>query len=178
MNRYISYRQSIYSRCVIMSSESSVSPAPRILGRVKWFNNKSGFGFITVCDEGDQKDKDIFIHYSSIRAESSQYKYLVQGEYVEFVLINTETGNHEFHASDVSGIKEGPLMCETHRLNNTMPSRISYSRGPRRVRREDGGDIDHSERQERPTSVPESAESSDFQTVNTKRRRRTAGAAK
>lgn len=168
-----------------MSSDSSVSPTSRLLGRVKWFNNKSGFGFITVCDEGDQKDKDIFIHYSSIRAESSQYKYLVQGEYVEFVLINTENGNHEFHATDVSGIKEGPLMCETHRLNNTMPSRISYSRGPpRRSRRDESVDgerperQERTERQERPVSVPDATEPSDFQQVNTKRRKRAAGATK
>ena len=54
----------------------------RLVGRVKWFNNKSGFGFITVCN-GEQKDNDIFAHYSAITsAEQSQYKYLVQGEYV------------------------------------------------------------------------------------------------
>jgi CspA family cold shock protein len=105
----------------------------RLAGRVKWFNNKSGFGFITVC-EGDQKDKDIFVHYSSIRAESSQYKYLVQGEYVEFNLVKSENENHEFHAADISGIKDGILMCETHRQNNTVPMRsFGYnSRGPRR----------------------------------------------
>lgn len=164
-----------------MSSESSVSSESRLLGRVKWFNNKSGFGFITVCDEGEHKDKDIFIHYSSIRAESSQYKYLVQGEYVEFVLINTENGNHEFHASDVSGIREGPLMCETHRINNTMPSRVPLSRGPRRPRREDGNDAENSqnhEQTERSVNISESVDTSDFQQVNSKRRRRTSGPAK
>jgi CspA family cold shock protein len=164
-----------------MSSESSVSSESRLLGRVKWFNNKSGFGFITVCDEGEHKDKDIFIHYSSIRAESSQYKYLVQGEYVEFVLINTENGNHEFHASDVSGIREGPLMCETHRINNTMPSRVPLSRGPRRPRREDGNDTEHSQNQEqteRSVNISESVDTSDFQQVNSKRRRRTSGPSK
>ena len=102
----------------------------RLSGRVKWFNNKSGFGFITVC-EGDQKDKDIFVHYSSIRAESSQYKYLVQGEYVEFDLMKSENENHEYHASDISGIKGGILMCETHRQNNTVPMRSSFSYGSR-----------------------------------------------
>jgi len=60
---------------------SNMSSA-RLVGRVKWFNNKSGFGFITVCN-GEQKDNDIFAHYSAITsAEQSQYKYLVQGEYV------------------------------------------------------------------------------------------------
>jgi len=107
----------------------------RFAGRVKWFNNKSGFGFITVC-EGEQKDKDIFVHYSSIRAESSQYKYLVQGEYVEFDLVKSENENHEYHASDISGIKAGILMCETHRLNNTVPMRSAHSFSSRPLRRE------------------------------------------
>jgi cold shock CspA family protein len=84
-------------------------------------NNKSGFGFLTVC-EGDHKDKDIFVHFSSIRGESQQYKYLVQGEYVEFKLIKSDSENHKFHASDVSGMKEGILMCDTHRLNNSYSS--------------------------------------------------------
>jgi CspA family cold shock protein len=124
-----------------MSASSSNLNDARLVGRVKWFNNKSGFGFITVC-EGDHKDKDIFVHYSSIRAESQQYRYLVQGEYIEFVLIKSDSENHEFHASDVSGIKEGILMCETHRQNNTNVVRTQYGNRTR-VRgsfREESGD--------------------------------------
>ena len=88
-----------------------------VTGRVKWFNNKSGFGFITVCD-GPHKDKDIFAHFSALHGESSQYKYLVQGEYVDFTLAKCETGKHEFNAADVMGVKGGLLMCDT-RLNAT-----------------------------------------------------------
>ena len=98
------------------SQTSELIDTCRLTGRVKWFNNKSGFGFINVCD-GEHKDKEIFIHYSSIRTESSKYKYLVQGEYVEFLLVKSGNDNHEYHASDISGIKEGILMCETHCLN-------------------------------------------------------------
>lgn len=104
----------------------------RFTGRVKWFNNKSGFGFITICNEGDNKDKDIFVHYSSICGESTQYKYLVQGEYVEFDLAKSDDEKHEFHASNISGIMGGILMCETHRQNNTNPIRTS-GYAPRRV---------------------------------------------
>jgi cold shock CspA family protein len=86
----------------------------RLVGQVKWFNNKAGYGFITVSD-GELADKDIFIHYSSIRVTNSQYKYLVQGEYVEFSLSKPNGDVHEFQASDVSGIKSGALMCETRR---------------------------------------------------------------
>jgi cold shock protein len=87
----------------------------RLTGTVKWFNNKAGFGFITVCEEGEYKDKDIFVHYSSIRVSNSQYKYLVQGEYVDFTLVKANNG-HEFQAMHVSGIKGGPIMCESRRV--------------------------------------------------------------
>ena len=87
-----------------------------ITGKVKWFNNKAGFGFITVCD-GDYSGKDIFVHYSSIQVNNSQYKYLVQGEYVDFSLVKPTNSEHEFHAVNVGGVKGGSLMCETRRQN-------------------------------------------------------------
>ncbi|MBE6152473.1 MAG: cold shock domain-containing protein [Firmicutes bacterium] len=55
-------------------------------GKVKWFNNDKGYGFIEC---GDSKE-DIFVHYSSILSEG--YKMLVEGEYVEFELIRTDRG--------------------------------------------------------------------------------------
>lgn len=81
-------------------------------GRVKWFNNKSGYGFITVTD-GSKTGMDIFVHHSAIVVSSEQYKYLVQGEYTEFKLTVTSGGVHEFQAIEVRGIKGGKLMCET-----------------------------------------------------------------
>ncbi len=95
----------------------------RMTGNVKWFNNKAGFGFITGCD-GEYKGKDIFVHYSSILVENSQYKYLVQGEYVDFDLVRLDSDKHEFHAVNVSGVKGGPILCET-RVNLT-DTRKSY----------------------------------------------------
>lgn len=112
----------------IPKPSNEVISESRLVGRVKWFNNKSGFGFITLCD-GD--DKDIFVHYSCLQAENSPYKYLVQGEYVEFDLVKTEDENHEYHAANVSGIKGGLLMCQTHSINNTVIR--SYNPRPRRA---------------------------------------------
>lgn len=54
-------------------------------GKVKWFNNDKGFGFIEYNDK-----EDIFVHYSSIL--SSGYKTLVEGQYVEFELVQTDKG--------------------------------------------------------------------------------------
>jgi cold shock CspA family protein len=91
----------------------------RLVGQVKWFNNKAGYGFITVSD-GEHAGKDIFVHFSTIRVTNSQYKYLIQGEYVELSLNKSATETHEYQATDVSGIKGGALMCETRRVNNRV----------------------------------------------------------
>lgn len=107
-----------------------------LTGTVKWFNNKAGFGFITVCEDGEFKDKDIFVHYSSIRVLNSQYKYLVQGEYVEFTLVKVNSDTHEFQAMNVSGVKGGPIMCEIRRLVTPNTENRNYDeRPPRKIQR-------------------------------------------
>jgi CspA family cold shock protein len=93
---------------------TSSAQSERVIGRVKWFNNKAGYGFITVTD-GSSSGSDVFIHHSAINVESQQYKYLVQGEYVNFDVVHTTSGNHEWQASNVSGVNSGKLMCETRR---------------------------------------------------------------
>lgn len=95
-------------------SDIETSSASRFTGRVKWFNNKSGYGFITAST-GDIKGTDIFVHHSSIVVSDQQYKYLVQGEYVEFSLNELASGKHKFQAVEISGIAKGQLMCETRR---------------------------------------------------------------
>tara|TARA_B100001778_G_C18254744_1_gene479443 strand:+ start:265 stop:627 length:363 start_codon:yes stop_codon:yes gene_type:complete len=101
----------------------------RFTGRVKWFNNKSGYGFITVLT-GNMKDKDIFCHHSSLSVKNEQYKYLVQGEYVEFYIKVMEDSSHENQASNVTGIEGGDLMCETRFKNkDTYTSTQTSGRG-------------------------------------------------
>lgn len=111
-----------------MTESQEVITGDRLTGMVKWFNNKAGFGFITVCGDGEFGGKDIFTHYSSIRVNNSQYKYLVQGEYVDFNLIRSENDKHEYQAVDISGVKGGAIMCETRKLAlGTRPARPEYS---------------------------------------------------
>ncbi len=106
------------------SNNVVVTPSSELfIGRVKWFNNKAGYGFITVTD-GSRSGSDIFVHHSAVDVENQQYKYLVQGEYVEFGLIKTTSGDHEWQASSVNGIKGGKLMCETR--HDLKISRTSY----------------------------------------------------
>ena len=106
-------------------------------GRVKWFNNKSGYGFITIS-AGDHEGTDIFVHHSSIIVDKEQYRYLVQGEYVEFVLKEMVDSEHKWQASDVSGISGGKLMCETRletrasRTETTTTATTSTTQKPQR----------------------------------------------
>lgn len=107
-----------------MATETVTSSTPESLtGRVKWFNNKTGYGFITISD-GAKAGDDIFVHHSAVNVSDQQYKFLVQGEYVEFVLTAVEGGKHPFQAANVSGIKGGKLMCETR--NETKNVRKTY----------------------------------------------------
>lgn len=54
-------------------------------GRVKWFNNEKGYGFIDHTS-----GEDIFVHYSAIKQEG--YKTLSEGQIVNFDLIETPKG--------------------------------------------------------------------------------------
>ena len=126
-------------------SSSDSSSSEKFTGRVKWFNNKAGYGFVTVTD-GSKSGSDVFIHHSAIKVDAEQYKYLVQGEYVEFTLSTVEGGKHEFQAAEVCGIKGGKLMCETR--NELKSARTTY----KSVGQEDGGDDEPSS--PRPISRP------------------------
>lgn len=107
-------------------SKSDSDSSARLLGRVKWFNNKAGFGFVTVLD-GDKKDEDVFVHHTGVVVTDEQYKYLVQGEYVSFTLTTSDNSEHPYQAGDVRGVCNGLLMCETRNAN-------------RQQREEEGGD--------------------------------------
>ena len=96
-------------------SQTQTQTMTKANGRVKWFNNKAGYGFITVQDCETKEERDIFVHHSELRVEKTQYKYLVQGEYVEFSIVPLirEGRENDVHATSVSGVNGGKLMCET-----------------------------------------------------------------
>lgn len=107
-------------------SGNTTSGSEQCHGRVKWFNNKAGYGFITVSE--GPVEGDVFVHHSALSVSEEQYKYLVQGEYVEFKLSRVEGGKHEWQATSVGGCNGGKLMCETRReVRNLRVSRTSSS---------------------------------------------------
>ena len=55
-------------------------------GKVKWFNESKGYGFI----EPEGGGRDVFVHYSAIQGEG--YKTLSEGQPVEFEIIQGDKG--------------------------------------------------------------------------------------
>ena len=54
-------------------------------GKVKWFDNKKGFGFIA-----QQSGQDVFVHYSSILGTG--FKTINEGDLVTFEIVATDKG--------------------------------------------------------------------------------------
>ena len=115
-------------------SDNSVrvpSAMGEMLGCVKWFNNKDGYGFITVVSACESNGSDIFVHQSNIYPTSSGYRTLRTGEYVS---MNLSTEDRP-QAVDVTGVRGGPLMCDTElRLRNETTGRRGQGQGSRRRR--------------------------------------------
>ena len=66
----------------------------RITGKVKWFNESKGYGFIK-----QESGKDIFVHYSEIQGDG--YRTLAEGETVEF---ETREGSKGLEATKVARV--------------------------------------------------------------------------
>lgn len=57
----------------------------KVQGRVKWFNNSKGYGFI-----GQENGADVFVHYTAIVGDG--FKTLQEGELVEFEIVQGQKG--------------------------------------------------------------------------------------
>lgn len=57
-----------------------------MLGTVKWFSSRDGYGFIVPDDGG----RDVFVHYKAIDAEG--YRDLKEGDRVRFRVVQTQKG--------------------------------------------------------------------------------------
>ncbi len=63
-------------------------------GKVKWFSNQKGYGFITP-----ENGKDVFVHFSAIQGDG--YKSLEEGQEVEFEIENGPKGEQAVKVSRV-----------------------------------------------------------------------------
>lgn len=73
-----------------------------VSGKVKWFNNAKGYGFILA----DGRDEDLFAHYSAIQMDG--YKTLKAGQPVSFDIIQGPKGLHAVNISAVTTASEAP----------------------------------------------------------------------
>lgn len=88
-------------------------------GVCKWFNNKLGFGFISVVSDDQYKNRDIFCHHSGVRPINSKFRTLVKGEYINF---DIEQGNQGPQAINITGILGGALLCDNNiSYTNSLP---------------------------------------------------------
>lgn len=83
----------------------------RKIACVKWFNPKSGYGFITDIETND----DIFVHHSELQTSDNIYRSLTTGEYVSFDVNVDDSGKST--AVQVTGVGGGLLLCETTSIN-------------------------------------------------------------
>jgi len=72
------------------------------LGRVKWFNNSKGYGFLL-----NEDDEDVFVHHRAILTDAD-YKTLQEGEQVEFIQVKSAKG---WQAAEVRPIPDLPQRC-------------------------------------------------------------------
>jgi cold shock CspA family protein len=82
----------------------------RLIGQVKWFDKKKGYGFL----QDVVTKSDFFVHHSALQVHDNEtFRFLVVGEYVEYSLVPSLNNNkHKTIAADVTGMKRGLLMCE------------------------------------------------------------------
>jgi len=69
----------------ICKTKGRQEPVAQYKGKVKWFNNAKGYGFI-----GRDDGPDVFVHYSAIQLDG--YKTLKEGDEVEFDIVEGQKG--------------------------------------------------------------------------------------
>jgi len=84
-----------------MSSQS------RVAGRVKWFDNRKGFGFVNNLSN----NAEVFVHHSGLTSQNGVFRTLYPGEYVEFDLHHDSQSNRDY-AVNVTGVQGGSLLCD------------------------------------------------------------------
>ena len=83
------------------------------IGRIKWFNNKKGFGFLS----NSVNSEDVFVHHTGIKlgeeslnSDVNIFKTVIEGEYVSYE--KHTDGEGRSVAKNVTGVLGGPLLCE------------------------------------------------------------------
>lgn len=109
---------------------STTSGTERIVGRVKFFNSKKGYGFVRGdVFSPEEEQEDYFFHFRSIVPSSENYHvYLKTNEYVEFSLDSVENPDptKRVVATDITGLNRGPLQMDIPRRVSTRPPSTTH----------------------------------------------------
>jgi CspA family cold shock protein len=85
-------------------SSTASSRAPRQSGKVAWFNNDKGWGFLTP----DAGGADVFVHYTGIRMKRGKGRRTLQEtDLVEFEVVTGS--NNKPQAIDVAVVGQAPI---------------------------------------------------------------------
>ena len=79
------WRIPVLTACCLLLRRKEGGPVAQYKGKVKWFNNAKGYGFI-----GREDGSDVFVHYSAIQLDG--YKTLKEGDDVEFDIVQGQKG--------------------------------------------------------------------------------------
>jgi CspA family cold shock protein len=91
-------------------------------GKVKWFNNAKGYGFVIAEMGGD----DLFVHYSSIQMDG--YKTLKAGQAVEFDIENGAKGRHAVNIRSVESQTDGEAESRSDVPESSRRNELAESR--------------------------------------------------
>ena len=113
------------------TTQESVPESERYIGRIKWFNNSRGYGFLSYRGS-DGSDKDVFVHFSAINCQNdNSFRTLTQGEYVSFSLADSNKPG-QLQASNITGVNGGPLLSEQREQNRQSRGDRGGDRGGNR----------------------------------------------
>ena len=91
----------------------------KLVGKVKWFDNAKGYGFIL-----NEDSEDVFVHYRSIMGDG--YKSLNEGEEVEFIQTRSEKGWQAAEVERLSGGGEMSDEMQSDDMHDDAPEEMEY----------------------------------------------------
>jgi cold shock CspA family protein len=115
-----------YNKCFYFKEDSANKDysETEIVGKVKWFNVKAGFGFINRNDNG----QDVYAHYSAIVNKNPNHRVrsLADGELVQF---NITEGSKGAEAADITGLDGAPVQGSEYARPKLTTRASSDTRG-------------------------------------------------
>lgn len=118
---YLKSNATNHSNRVILNQPSmSSNVSDRRIMRVRWFDRRKGYGFLVPVNqalESDTQEDTVFVYHNQLKTfyMDNIFRMLYSGEYVECSL--SKDDRDRTVAQNVTGVQDGPLMCEVRAMN-------------------------------------------------------------